>query len=171
MMMRTFWIFALSSVAAAATSAVLTSPPMAASPSSAAPYVIIKNNVDSTEISMLAPDTLGASRTQRLSKDLTYNNTCTLDKSGNPIIEKTTAAYPRIAATLTRVSSEELLVEWKTRRLEKLTTYTVEACTIEAPVWDVKEHSRKIILSETSIQIDGWTLELRTQLPGIGATP
>ena len=117
---------------------------------------------------MLAPDILGASRTQRLSKDLTYNNACTLDKNGKPMVENTTAAYPRIAATITRISSDELLVEWKTRRLEKLATYTVDACTIEAPVWDVKEHSEKMRFSEAAIQIDGWTLELRTQRSSLG---
>lgn len=169
-MKRIVWLLALSGIAATAAHAALSSSllPAPLFISTATPHVILKNLADPTEISMAVPDTIGASRTQRLSKDITYNNACTLDKAGAPTLEKATFAYPRVAATVTRVSSDELLVEWKTRELEKLSTYTMDACTIEAPMWSVKEHSKRMQLNDTSLQIDGWRLELSTQLPGIG---
>ena len=172
-MKRTIWILALSGIVATAAHAAISSAllPAPLFISTVTPHIVLTNSEDPTEISMALPDTIVASRTQRLSKDITYNNTCTLDKDGKPTFEKTTTPYPRVAATVTRVSTNELLVEWKTRQLDKLNTYTMDACTIEAPLWNVKEHSQRMLMNDASMTIDGWNLELSTQLPGIGDRP
>lgn len=172
-MKRTIWILALWGIVATATHAAISSALMLAPMiiTTASPHLVLKNNHDATEISMAVPETIGSSRTQRLSNSITYHNACTLEKNGKLTLEKATFPYARVAATVTRVASNELLVEWKTRELEKLSTYAVEACTVEAPVWNVKEHSNRISMNDAAINVDGWQLELTTQLPGMGARP
>lgn len=168
-MNKLVWFAALAGAAALAHAALPTS--VLPSPlylSTVSPHVVLSNAQDPTEISMLVPDTIGAMGNQRLSKDITYTNTCTLDKDGKPTAGRTTVAYPRVSASVTRVSTNEVLVEWKTRHLDKMSTYTMDACTIEAPVWAVKDHSQTVTLDSAATTTDGWTLKLTTELPGLG---
>jgi hypothetical protein len=79
--------------------------------------------------------------------------------------------YTRVSTTITRVSSTELLVEWKTRKIDKFNTYTIDDCTIEAPLWNVKKQNTRMLLNDKKMSINGWTIELSTLLPGIGARP
>lgn len=170
-MKRAIWILALSGIVATAAHAAISSALMLAPEmiKTTSPHLVMQNLDDPTEISMAVPNTIGASHTQRLSKDITYRNACTLNKDGNPTLEKATFSYPRISATVTRVGSNELLVEWKTRELYKISTYTLDTCTVEAPMWNVKEHSSRMSMNDAGVKIDGWNLELTTQLPGMGA--
>lgn len=173
-MNRSIWILALTGLLATAASHSALSSALLPSPlfiSTSTPHLTLKNGDDPTEISMAVPDTIGASRTQRLSKDITYKNACSLDKHGKPTSEKATFTYPRVAATVTRLSTNELVVEWKTRELEKMSTYTMDACTIEAPIWRVGEHRQKMAMDDTKIHVEDWVVELSTTLPGIGARP
>ena len=115
-MNKLVWFAALAGAVALAHAALPTS--VLPSPlylSTVSPHVVLSNAQDPTEISMLVPDTIGAVGNQRLSKDITYTNTCTLDKDGKPTAGRTTVAYPRVSASVTRVSTNEVLVEWKTR--------------------------------------------------------
>ena len=170
-MNKRIWFVALAGAAALAHAAL--PPSVLPSPlylSTVSPHVVLSNTEDPTEISMQVPDTIGAVGTQRLSKDITYTytNTCTLNKAGMPTPGRTTVAYPRVSASVTRVSTNEVLVEWKTRHLDKMSTYTMDACTIEAPLWVVKDHSQTVALDGTTKTTDGWTLKLTTELPGLG---
>lgn len=168
-MNKLVWFAALAGAVALAHAALPTS--VLPSPlylSTVSPHVVLSNAQDPTEISMLVPDTIGAVGSQRLSNNITYTNTCTLDKDGTPTAGRTTVAYPRVSASVTRVSTNEVLVEWKTRNLDKMSTYTMDACTIEAPVWAVKDHSQTITLDNAATTTDGWTLKLTTELPGLG---
>ncbi len=168
-MNKFIWLAALAGATALAHAALPTS--LLPSPlylSTVSPHVVLSNTEDPTEISMLVPDTIGAVGTQRLSKDITYTNTCTLNNSGMPTAGRTTVTYPRVSASVTRVSTNEVLVEWKTRQLDKMSTYTMDACTIEAPLWVVKDHSQTVALDGAAQKADGWTLKLTTELPGFG---
>lgn len=172
-MKKRIWSVALVLAATAAALAHAALPPsVLPSPlylSTVSPHVVLSNTEDPTEISMQVPDTIGAVGTQRLSKDITYTNTCTLNKAGMPTPGRTTVTYPRVSASVTRVSTNEVLVEWKTRHLDKMSTYTMDTCTIEAPLWVVKDHSQTVALDGTTKTTDGWTLKLTTELPGFGA--
>lgn len=167
-MNKFIWLAALAGATALAHAALPTS--LLPSPlylSTVSPHVVLSNTDDPTEISMVVPDTIGAVGTQRLSRDITYTNTCTLDKAGAPTAARTTVAYPRVSASVTRVSTNKVLVEWKTRNLDKMSTYTMDACTIEAPVWVVKDHSQTVTLDGAATTTDGWSLKLTTELPGL----
>lgn len=137
-----------------------------------APHVVLTHAGDKTQVDMALPQTLGATNTQRLSKEVTYNEECTLEKDGLPVFTKRTITYPRVEATITRVSANNVSINWKSKDIAFMASYTEGACSVQAPVWTVDTGTHNVDLNNhTPENIKGWLLKLSTQSPPIGDQP
>lgn len=118
---------------------------------------------------MLIPQTIGEKTTHQLNKELIYPNACTIGEDGSAKKSFQTTVYPSISASVTRTSSDAIQLQWKTRQLKKMNTYTVDACSVESPSWAIEKHDEMVSLSEHATKIGDLTIQISTQV--IGRTP
>lgn len=136
------------------------------------PHVVLTHAEDKTMVDMVIPQTLGATHTQRLSKEITYNEECNVDKDNAPVFTKRTVTYPRIEATITRVSTNNVSISWKSKDIAWTASYTEGDCSVQAPVWTVDTGTHNIDLNNHNPEtIKGWVLTLSPMSAPVGEQP